>query len=782
MMSCVSTYVACLLADLFDFIKPFFIAVFAFALPFLYDVRLALDKRYNTTLVTERLTKTKEYKFFWSMNIISFILILLYILSQKFISQYIISSTICNFIILLDIVLYFMSALSLYKAVSSLGDFQYTSNFINEAIKDKEILKQYKQKIKRISKKYERGKRCNERCYAWAQKILGWNIRLFARMTERANARYQQKTDRFNQDMQNELNATLVSTDRKNRANFSNIAKIWEYAIYNQDSSTFSNAHKACQSIFRFYQNVGEGEKGAPPVIYPKWLYEEVFAIFKKALANSKTIGFDAQLVTILSLYIDWTEHTALSHQSLYYIDQIISEAINNRRNGFISVFFKWAEQYYLDVLQNKDAADWNEREDNTLVRFVNNDTLVFALFIYVLRAKLFALHIYEPILETEYYTGVQTSYGSKHLYRMEIEDVFQLYLTAHYAFTGYSFLFMNIYPSLFLESESLLIQIDEYTAFLLLKQGKEAVSKEINIPMYDIPNELLKKYFDNLRRIITQLKRDTILVGEFRLDNSVADEDLNKLEANLIASKNNAIREEDISAEKEQEFVDRSKSDIESAFASLSPIFGDDQTYYGRQKKFDFGTIDTYIDKRALIDNPDLDAHSCLTAPAHMFIMNLKYQLYKFICAQIKKENQITIDDMSRMEDSINDIVGNNTKDYLFIDCQLPYFYSKKGKLERTRWSYTYDGQEFVYETGAYYLDNLQNCLLIIKRNDVFSREDIDNAGAKRIGDDFFNVIYTLIPNNPENEDTPQIEVDLSLGVNLYFNPNAEIYLVRVG
>ncbi len=771
-----------LLAELMDFVKPFFIAVFAFAIPFLYTARLEMDRRYGSTLVSGRLAASWRYGFFRSMNIVSFVFILSYLVLQNFVHLSLKLYFACCCIVLIVIVLYFFSIIYLYKEIVKLGEFKYTSNLIKRNITAQNILQLYKEKFDKTTKKTERRIALCYRLTSSITRFFKWNIRLFTRITAFVRAKNGITITRIKNCQLKRMEAIQKQTDLDNQMSFNKTEKIWDYSIINQDLPVFISGYEACKGIFTYYQYISINDK---IVNYPQWLYDKIFTILNNALTNERTRGFDVQLVSLISLYVDTTNRIPLSFKSLHEINRVLTVAIENRRESFISNFFKWAEQYYLDILQYTEVADWNRREDNSPVPFIDNASLIFALNIYVLRAKLFALHLYNPLLETDYYTGIQTSYSSKHLYRMGIEDILQLYLTAHYAFTGYSFLLSPIYPYLFLEKDTLLKEIDEYTAFLLLKGGKQELEKKVNVTLYDIPNELIKRYFDNLKSIVAVLKRDFRLMGMFRLDDSIADSNLNKLEATLIASKRDAAINADISPEKEAIFVAKSKEYINNSFAPIASLINkDDAASPNDIIEVNFAPIITPIDKRAFIERPDLDASSLLDGPSHMYVINLKHQLYKFISSHLQKDKVFYIETMNLLEQTIDDIVNNSANDYLFIDCQLPYYFAKKEKkLVRTQWSYSYAGEEFVQETGAYYLENLQDCLLIIKKNEVFFSKDkqIEND-YKTIGDDFFNSAYSINSNEQNIETNPLVNVGVAMGVNLFINPNAEVFLIRVG
>ena len=65
MIVCILTQMEGIISGLMDFASPFFIAVFAFAIPFLYTALLALDEKYKSTIVSEELKMTCSYRFFW---------------------------------------------------------------------------------------------------------------------------------------------------------------------------------------------------------------------------------------------------------------------------------------------------------------------------------------------------------------------------------------------------------------------------------------------------------------------------------------------------------------------------------------------------------------------------------------------------------------------------------------------------------------------------------------------------------------------------------------------
>ena len=771
-----------IIGDLMDFASPFFIAVFAFAIPFLYTARLALDEKYKSTIVSEELKKTGSYGFFWAMNIISFVLIINGIFFENLISASVINYSIFMGIILIITILFFVAIICLYRTIVKFGYFQFASGRVNQHLINHNAVECYKETYTRENQKAEKEQKRIQKYTKLVERILNANILSLSKMVHFITLKSEERIKSTEKKLQTKLDDAKIEIDKENQTQFEQIAKVWRYAILNQDNDIFNKVQTASQNIIQYYQYINTDNK---PVVYPLWLYSKLFDIFKNALTNDETKGFDSQLASIFLLFIDRHAGSVLSLVTLRFIDEIISLASQNMRHVFITQFFKFAEDYYLGRLQKDEVADFNKRtEDNKLIPFINNDSLVFALFVYVLRAKLFVQNCYPPLLETEDYIGIQTAYGSKHLYRTNTADIIQLYLTAHYAFTGYAFVFVQLYPFLLYNQESLVKQVDEYTAFLLLKQGKESLLARFAVTTYDIPNELLTGYMKNIRYRVSILKRDFQLMGMFRLDSTITDEDFNNIESALKVNKNKAIKDQSISNEKEQDFVEKSKSHIESAFSNIACLFDRKQEESQDLKELTITPTRTNIDKRALIANPDIDAHTLLEAPSYMYAMNLKYLLYKSISALANKEKSILIDDMSYLEDSISELVGTASNDYIYINCQLPYFLPPKGKRLKTDGRTLYfDENELREETGAYYLDNLQQCLLIINKSNMFFKENNSelNTSTKSIGDALFKTQYSFEDCNQNPNDAPQVSVELSPGVALYCNPNAEVYIIRV-
>ena len=782
MIVCILTQMEGIISGLMDFISPFFIAVFAFAIPFLYTALLALDEKYKSTIVSEELKMTCSYRFFWAMNVISFVLLII-----GFFCKNLISASVCNYsifigIILFNAILFFAAIIFLYKTIVKFGYFQYASEQVNQHLINHNAVECYKKTYTRENKKAEKKQQRIRKCAALAQQMLNANILSLSRIIQFIIIKRDERVKSTEKKMQAKLSATQVEIDKENQSQFDQIEKIWRYAIYNQDNATFVKVQTASQNIIQYYQYIDTDKK---PVVYPLWLYSKLFNILKNALTNQETKGFDTQLASIFLLFVDRQAGSVLSLVTLRFIDEIIGLASENMRHAFMTQFFKFAEDYYLSILQRDEVADFNKRnEANKLIPFINNAPLVFALFIYILRAKLFVQNCYKPLLETENYVGIQTTHGSKHLYRMNVEDIIQLYLTARYALTGYAFVFVQLYPLLLNDRESLLKQIDEYTAFLLLKEGKESLSSHLSVTTYDIPNELLTGYMKTIRTRVSILKRDFHLMGMFRLDGSISDNDFANIESTLKTNKNDVIRQQDIDGDREQEFVEKSRTYIETAFDNLKCLFDEKHGEKLNWQRSDIEAVPTIIDKRALIANPDIDAHSLLDAPAYMYVAKLKNKVYNILSALVNKEKSLLIDDMSFLEDGISKLVGVSSKDYLYIDCQLPYFQLKDCKRLRKEGKTLYfDGNEFREETGLYYLDNLQQCLLIINKNDIFVKENIveGNAPTKNIGDALFNTRYLIEEWNQNVNDAPQVSVTLSPGIALYYNPNAEVYIIRV-
>lgn len=782
MIVCILTQMEGIISDLMDFISPFFIAVFAFAIPFMYTALLSLDEKYKSTIVSEELKKTCSYRFYWAMNVISFVLLII-----GFFCKNLISASVCNYsifigIILLTSILFFVAIISLYRTIVKFGYFQYASERVREHLINRNAVESYKETYTRELQKTEKKQERIKNGAALAQRILKANMLTLSRIAQFITIKRDERIKSAEKKLQKKLYETKIEIDKENQIQFEQIEKVWRYAINNQNNDRFNDVRTASLNIIRYYQYVNTDNK---PVVYPLWLYSKLFDIFKSALTNDETKGFDTQLASIFLLFVDRQAGSVLSLVTLRFIDEIISLASQNMRYVFITQFFKFAEDYYLGLLQKDEVADFNKRtEDNKLIPFIDNNPLVFALFIYVLRAKLFVHNCYPPLLESEDYVGIQTAYGSKHLYRTNTADIIQLYLTAHYAFTGYAFIFVQLYPFLLYNHESLVKQIDEYTAFLLLKQGKESLLERFTVTTYDIPNELLTGYMENIRNRVSILKRDFQLMGMFRLDSTITDDDFNNIESALITNKNKAIQDQNISPEKEQEFVEKSRTYIETAFDNLKCLFDEKHGEKPNWQRSDIEAVPTIIDKRALIANPDIDAHSLLDAPSYMYVMNLKYMLYKSISALANKEKSILVDDMSYLEYGISKLVGTASSDYIYINCQLPYCLPKDGKrLKMDGRTLFFDGNEIIEEVGAYYLENLQQCLLIINKNDIFVKENkvAENANTKSIGDSLFNTWYSFVELNQNTKDAPQVSVTLSPGVDLYYNPNAEVYIIRV-
>lgn len=782
MIVCILTQMEGIISGLMDFVSPFFIAVFAFSIPFLYTVRLSFDEKYKSTIVSEEFKKTGTYRFFWAMNIISFVLIITGVFCGKIISDTIVGYLLFIGVIFLNTILFFAAIICLYKTIVKFGYFQYASEQVNQHLINHNALEHYKETYTLENKKAEKKQQRIQKYATLVQRILNANIFSLSKIIQFITTKRDERIKSTEKKLQTKLYEVQIEIDKENQTRFEQIEKVWRYAICNQDNDTFNKVQTASQYIIRYYQYINTDKI---PVVYPLWLYTKLFNILKNALTNAETKGFDTQLASVLLLFVDRQAGSTLSFVTLRFIDEIVCLASDNMRHAFITQFFKFAEDYYLSILQRDEVADFNKRnEANKLIPFINNAPLVFALFIYILRAKLFVQNCYKPLLETENYVGIQTTHGSKHLYRMNVEDIIQLYLTARYALTGYAFVFVQLYPLLLNDQESLLKPIDEYTAFLLLKQGKESLSAKITVTTYDIPNELLTGYMKNIRNRVSIIKRDFQLMGMFRLDKNITDEDFNGIESALKVNKNKAIREQSISNDKEQKFVDESKTHIQTAFNHIACLFQEKLNEKPGWLHYDIAPITTNIDKRALIENPDIDAHSLLEAPAQMYVMNLKYALYKALSTLANKEKSLLIDDMSYLEEGISKLVGIASNDYLYINCQLPYFRPEEGRrLKREGRTLYYEGNELKEETGAYYLENLQQCLLIINKNDIFVKENkvAENANTKSIGDSLFNTWYSFVELNQNTKDAPQVSVTLSPGVVLYYNPNAEVYIIRV-
>lgn len=135
----------------------------------------------------------------------------------------------------------------------------------------------------------------------------------------------------------------------------------------------------------------------------------------------------------------------------------------------------------------------------------------------------------------------------------------------------------------------------------------------------------------------------------------------------------------------------------------------------------------------------------------------------------------------MNILEKYIEKIVGNKATDYIYIDCMLPYYVAKKdSRLQKNENSYSFDGEPFLQEDNMYGTDNTYQSLIIINKNDVFALIESNTNGREQIGDELFKTTYSYEETRDENQ-KPVCKISLSLGVQIKYNPQAEVYVIHV-
>ena len=778
----------------YGFLKPFFISVVAFSIPFLYKACLDLDKRYNSTLVSVHLRRTKSYILFWIALAASLIVICADMIFRASIVSYKYGYFILSLAHCVAILFLLFEIVALFKVILNTADMNYVGNLIkNNISRTKDFNKEYNNQLKRITKKYRYIKILLSLEYQIVNRLAKGCSKIknvFSNITNKLRKRSkllflsQKKIETSLLNREELERQTLDQTiDKKYNGYLKKLSEILSYAIKNQDSLIFASTTFGYEIILEVYRERTKRNTklSTPLVVYPNWLYKEIYDILRRELCGSSSLGFDIQMEKLLEMFFDTERGTLPSLQTLRLCDEIVLLSATNQRNSFITQFFKFAEQYFLEVLQREEVADWNKKEGEKIVPFINNLPLVFALFIFVLRAQLFSQHSYIALSDTENHVGIPTTYGSKHLYKLEVTDIIQLYLIARYAFSGYAFMFYILYPSLITDTSTLLRQIDEYTAFLLLKKGKQAIPQATQAITKDIPNEMIGNYFGNLGDIVNVLKRDRRLMGMFRLDDSLMAEDFDSLKQSIEENKWNHIAQQEKSPQKVERFKKESNTYISWYFDNIRQLFNRKNQNAENWDYILFESVSTEIDKRAFIDNSDIDASSLLGAPAQMYSIKLKDKLYKNLFESALTNGVYSIDSMNILEKYIEKLVGNRATDYIFIDCMLPYYVAKKdSRLQKNENSYSFDGEPFLQEDNMYGIDNTFQSLIIINKNDVFALIENNLNEKELIGDELFMTTYSIEETEDDNR-RPLCTVSLSLGVKIKYNPNAEVYIIRV-
>lgn len=764
--------------SLIDFLRPFFISVFAFSIPFLYNARLNLDKRYKTSLVSKKFAETNRYHFFWTMNIIAFSISLSFVLFRDQIRLTPILYLVCTGLLALFFILYIISIALLYSGFVKLGEFTHTTELIKNEIKDSTPLDTYKNTYNKVTQVSRWLTNAHNSAFNVMKKFLHRtkraSIRLMA-FVRIVNGRYIFKISILRD---NRIESVANKIDKDNKRNFEYILKIWEYAIKNQDNIVFNQAREVTQKIVQYYQYLQRNET---EVTYPQWFYDDISTIIKDTFVNNSTISFDTQLYNILRLYLEDDFHAHLSFRTIHEIDKCMDLAIKYQRSEFIKYFLQLAEIYYLNPIQRDEVANWNKRGQNKFIPFADNPAFVWALFVYVLRAKLFAAHFYQPLLETENFVGVRRTPNSKHLYRMTIEEILQMYIMANSACTGYSFVFANIYPYIFWDNKTFIKQLNEYTAFLILKNGKEINIDSIKQTVSAVPNELLPRYFSQLKQIIVEIKRDYKLMAMFRLDGSVDEKILDEIQDAFKQNKAEELRKKPICNIKEKQFVEISKDWLNSTLLELNVLFDSESSAGEKKNKIELEPIHINIDKRAFVEQADLDAQSVLYAPANFFARYFIERIFKTLHARTKDEHRIVIDEMSEIEDAIKQHVGNNAKDYIFIDFSLPYYTPKGNKfLQAIDRTYSYEGIKFI-KVESWMLDDLSQSLLIIKKQDVLSLANKNDIQERHIGDGLLNTYYKIEPDNNTTGQEPSVRVTMGSSKDVYYSEDMEVYQIKV-
>lgn len=765
--------------SMIDFLRPFFISVFAFTIPFLYNARLNLDKRYKTSLVSKKFAETRGYHFFWIMNIIAFSICLSYVLFKDQIRLAPSLYFACAGLLAIFFILYLISIALLYSEIVKLGEFTHTTELIKKEIKDSTPLDTYKKAYNKVTKISQWLTHAHNSSANVIKKFLHWTKRTSIRImafVRVINGRFIYKISIFRN---NKIESVLNKIDKENKRNFEYILKIWEYAIKNQDNVVFNQAREAAQKIVQYYQYL---QNSKDEVVYPQWFYDNINTLIKDTFVNNSTIGFDTQLYNVLRLYLEDDYHTHLSFRTLNEVDKCMDLAIKYQRLEFIKCFLLLAEIYYLDPIQRDEVANWNKRGQDKFIPFADNPAFVWALFVYVLRAKVFAAHLYQPLLETEDFVGVRRTPNSKHLYRMAIDEILQMYIMANSACTGYSFVFANIYPYIFWDNKTFIKQLNDYTAFLILKNGKEINIDSIRQTVSAVPNELLPRYFSQLKQIIVEFKRDYKLMAMFRLDMSFDENILDEIHDAFKQNKAEELKKMPISQAKENLFIEISRDCLNTFLSELNDLFDTELGSIDDKNKIELEAlkIDS-IDKRAFIEQADLDAQSVLYAPANYFARYVKERIFKTLHSYIKDTQRITIDEMSEMEEAIKQHVGYNAKDYIFIDFSLPYFIPEDNKLlQISNRTYSYDGIKFIKEE-SWILDDLSRSLLIIKKQDILSLVSKNDVQEKYIGDDLLNTYYKIEPDNNTVGQEPSVTVTIGSSKDVYYSKDIEVYQIKV-
>ena len=163
---------------LYNFLKPFFISVVAFSIPFLYNACLNLNKRYNSTLVSSHLRKSRSYILFWGALVISFFVICANMIFRTSIVRYEYGYFVLAFAHCVAILLMLLTIVALFKVIIGTADINYVSQLLsNDISQTKDFNTTYNNRLKRVVEKYRCIKQICEFVFALKHQVLNGTIK-----------------------------------------------------------------------------------------------------------------------------------------------------------------------------------------------------------------------------------------------------------------------------------------------------------------------------------------------------------------------------------------------------------------------------------------------------------------------------------------------------------------------------------------------------------------------------------------------------------------------------
>ena len=254
---------------LYDFLKPLFISVVAFSIPFLYNACLNLNKRYTSTIVSTHIRKSKSYVRFWVALVIAFTVLCVNmifgasIVSYKYV-YFILSLAHCVAILFL-----LFEIVALFKVILNTADINYVGNLIkNNISQTKDYNKEYNNRLNRIVKKYRYIKLIYKFLLSFKHQIVGCLAKgcskiknVFTNITNKLHKRSkllslsQERIDTCFMNREELERQTLDQTiDKKYNGYLKDLSEILSYAIRNQDDSTFARATFGYEIVINEYK------------------------------------------------------------------------------------------------------------------------------------------------------------------------------------------------------------------------------------------------------------------------------------------------------------------------------------------------------------------------------------------------------------------------------------------------------------------------------------------------------------------------------------------------